>query len=536
MNYLGKTAQVELFGTTSLDELQGLGWMDPKGNVFSAHPYPVHAVWAMENRDILKEFYGIDIVDKSHAVQNLIDNRWIRVTKGGKHYGFEIKDLGDNRILNILGDKLFSELSTDDDLDIIVCGTSNKKCANFSWVEFIFSGERFYDYVQANIETLTRVANNEEGNNFNWYKIALTQEQFYEFYGYSGLSPKDLQENPILLYNMVEHLNYIREYYLNYFVSEIADELGYFPDAVHGVSSELCEQIEDWVEDFSYDDFEQAIPYFRDYLWDNSGIGGPVWAEIAYWADKLWKVGKIPQQPYSHRLMKHISSLVLIVDTIHSLQHNTDIALVDLPEQEFKWLGFALEVVKHIKTPYQASQLSGNRELIEYMRNQDMLQDSPTKGQTDIQIDTFTTILKDCLTEIDEEEAAEKRFKISNLITEETNTGLILAHSLKNIIDSHPYPSIKTKLSYLLKIISKYIVGKDWFRHHLGLFKLYVEIYRNLGLEDTLIKDMLLIIKNQNAMRSFVKDADYFSISSAIYDFLMHTEYSSLMEGFRDIE
>lgn len=55
----------------------------------------------------------------------------------------------------------------------------------------------------------------------NWYKIAITEKEFYDFYGYSSLSEEDLKQNPVLLYEMIEHLNYIREYYLEYLFEQI---------------------------------------------------------------------------------------------------------------------------------------------------------------------------------------------------------------------------------------------------------------------------------------------------------------------------
>jgi len=374
----------------------------------------------------------------------------------------------------------------------------------------------------------------------SWYKKAITQKEFYEFYGYSGLSKEDLQKNPTLFYNMIEHLNYIREYYLQYFLKEIPGELEYARYETIHTNEETLNIIDDLINNFSYDDFEKAALYFANLYWRDELIGGAAWVEISQWADKLWKIGEIPQALYTPNLMQQVLNTVFIIDTIHSLQHNTNMALIDLPENEARWLGVALEVVKHIQTPYQASQLSNNKELMRYLRNQDELRQLPTKSHADIYVNAFEKLIQSCLKENDDYEAVKKLQRINEQILSymDLNAGAYLAQALQKIIDLDPYPSINKRLSSLLKIMVPYIVGRKWFRHNLNIFEDYLNIYQDLYLGEELVGGMLAAIKNQNELKRTFKfeKLDYFTISKGVYNYLLNLEYSWMLEDFTEVE
>jgi hypothetical protein len=211
----------------------------------------------------------------------------------------------------------------------------------------------------------------------NWYKIAITQSEFYDFYGYSSLTEESLKENPVLLYGMIEHLNYIREYYLIYLVDHINSELfhslekAYVKKSTATMTSEERSELEEMRTEirgnFAYDrytniDFDSAIKIFRDYQWVEA-YGGEAWAKISEWTQKLWEVGEIPQEKFSQSLFNKMQRLTMVIDTIHSLEHNTNKVLVELPESEREWMQIALEIVKSSQSDFHLLPLLENKKL-----------------------------------------------------------------------------------------------------------------------------------------------------------------------------
>jgi len=63
----------------------------------------------------------------------------------------------------------------------------------------------------------------------------------------------------------------------------------------------------------------------------------------------------------------------MILDTIHSIEHNTSMVLRDLPKGEKKWLYLALEVVKNAKNPYDLINMSKDRNLSNYLNQKRMI-------------------------------------------------------------------------------------------------------------------------------------------------------------------
>jgi len=188
------------------------------------------------------------------------------------------------------------------------------------------------------------------------------------------MSDEDLRQNPVLLYNMIEHLNYIRSYYLNHLTKEISHELAHAAEEIkwdqfpeHSLRMEAMDDISNVVNRFylwglNTTDFIKARHYFGDYKW--SGFyGGARWEEITEWTQKLWAAGEIPQQRYNEELFVKIADVVFIIDTIHSLQHNRNLILEDLPHGEREWLDVALEIVKHSKSSWHIMDKMSDMEL-----------------------------------------------------------------------------------------------------------------------------------------------------------------------------
>jgi len=285
-----------------------------------------------------------------------------------------------------------------------------------------------------------------------WYKMAITQQQFYSFYAYSVLSGEDLRQNPILLYGIIEHLNYIRDYYLRFLLKAIVGELGYAvikdscnhdnwaftytaDDALgDGIAqepffSQYYEPIQLWdipswrdkywnhnyyeddilgcedkfkeiyerdiklkngircfklkdeyinfiekIEKLEYpnllkdSDYNTIKSLFNDLWWDHD-FGGNLWANITEWTQRLQKNGPLPQNKYSQNLFNKIQKLIMTIDTIHSLEHNTNKVLTELPGGEHKWMQKALDIVgkEDIK---EIARLSKDMSIIKFFKSE----------------------------------------------------------------------------------------------------------------------------------------------------------------------
>lgn len=261
----------------------------------------------------------------------------------------------------------------------------------------------------------------------NWYKTALKQSEFYEFYAYQGLSDETFKDNPVILYEFIEKLKDMRIYYLDHLFDEIADELqhsftrgtmtikeardskffhvGVEPevnkkdyyigtdkglpvydtwaydmavqrDTVITMRDEYKNEIMEIVKKMRAGQIDvgiinRAIYFFDNLPWDPV-FGGPSWAEVTKWTGELYQIGPIEQEPYSDWLINRIRKLVMIIDTIHSLRHNTGIALRDLPGLESFWLSKALDLVKNIEDVVGLAYLSRNPKLVEVYKRQEI--------------------------------------------------------------------------------------------------------------------------------------------------------------------
>jgi len=214
----------------------------------------------------------------------------------------------------------------------------------------------------------------------NWYKIAITKKEFYEFYALQGLDNKTLQDNPDFLYDLIERTNYIQAYYCRYLMSGIASELDHGrtiePLRDNGAifySDQVARKLRDLLENFDSTNMmenQKSIPhlnrfldlaqrYFLEASFDPY-YGGKPWAEIAQWTKKLLNYKSIS---YGSLNFDNLRKFVMVIDVIHSLEHNTSLALNKLPNKEYFWLSAALEVVKNVKNPVLLADLSNNNKL-----------------------------------------------------------------------------------------------------------------------------------------------------------------------------
>ena len=117
------------------------------------------------------------------------------------------------------------------------------------------------------------------------------------------------------------------------------------------------------ITSFTPNDFKQTAELFTELPWDGD-YGGELWAVITDWTLELHKIGSIEQAPYSFARIKKAQKLAMIIDTIHSLEHNTASVLRDLPNGEHKWLERGLDYVAYVTEPSEVAKESGNRDLI----------------------------------------------------------------------------------------------------------------------------------------------------------------------------
>ena len=237
----------------------------------------------------------------------------------------------------------------------------------------------------------------------NWYKIALTKNEFYDFYALQGLPNETLKERPDMLFTLVEALNNIRAYYLDFLFKEIGDELGHFihysgaptfktVNAIDGSKKAGEELRERCNHEQCNVNSQEVMSYYNNFSWSNPNYGGPVWGTITEWTFKLYNVGPITQNVYNDVTIAHIRKLAMIIDTIHSLEHNTASVLRDLPNDEYIWMSQALEVVKQMEHPATLTGLSGNIELSKTYRREISPFNHPTVDQTDSVIQALDNI------------------------------------------------------------------------------------------------------------------------------------------------
>ena len=237
-----------------------------------------------------------------------------------------------------------------------------------------------------------------------WYKIAITQNEFYDFYALQSLPDNALRDNPTVLFRLIEQVNHIRGYYLDFLVPRISRELYHSIDVAyesldvdvedawnylaenyveydeehdeeHGDSDTYSEVILDNAHYSEVNDVcdkimngkfgemgPKVIRLFTELPWSDQ-YGGYLWAEITKWTYRLYMTPQVEPRPYSEALMSHIKKSVMLIDTINSLEHNNALALNQLPNNEEDWLYWALEIVKHSPHGALLARMAGDDEL-----------------------------------------------------------------------------------------------------------------------------------------------------------------------------
>ena len=221
----------------------------------------------------------------------------------------------------------------------------------------------------------------------NWYKAALTQKEFYEFYAIQGLQNETLKDHPEVWFRLIESINNIRVYYLSFLMKDGASELDHFAYANKDNNIQEGHDIFNIIDVLStklkscFDNPDQCnwtgtekqmiMSIFYDYKWSKP-YGGKAWGDIFKWMWKLYEAGPIEQIPYNEALLYKVRGLVVAIDTIHSLEHNTGAALRDLPEGEHVWMPYALDRAWQVEHPVVLSDLAQNHEISELYRREEL--------------------------------------------------------------------------------------------------------------------------------------------------------------------
>ena len=130
----------------------GLAWLDPYGTVYDAGTMQsTHADWVNDCIDFLNDKYNYSFqrqFDWSSSMKNvysLMDKGWARV-HGAKN--FEIKSLNNDSMLKKIAEELESLYGFSNNTKIVIEGTEDKRVSQFTWSDYIQSGENFVDFVR----------------------------------------------------------------------------------------------------------------------------------------------------------------------------------------------------------------------------------------------------------------------------------------------------------------------------------------------------------------------------------------------------
>lgn len=228
----------------------------------------------------------------------------------------------------------------------------------------------------------------------NWYKIAFVKKamnykELFNFYALQGLDDHTLQNNPTMLFSLIDVVRELRLYYLRHLLNEISSELQYAKAAVisfgdrysyKGMTTEelvsYLVSIQDILKkDSSLNSVDRSIQsdviqIFFEPIWVRGGFGGSLWGEISRWTFELLNIGEISQQVFNSSLIAQLRKAVYIIDVINSLEHNSGLVLNSMPQGEYRWLRDALDVVFDSPNPVYLSDLAGNTELSEVYRRE----------------------------------------------------------------------------------------------------------------------------------------------------------------------
>ena len=136
-------------------------------------------------------------------------------------------------------------------------------------------------------------------------------------------------------------------------------------------------------------DFQNAINIFIDGDWSES-YGGHKWAIITEWTQKLYFSPEINLYQSVEIKIKQAKNVAFLLDTINSLEHNSNQVLVDLPHNEGRWMNPILDIVKHMKTPDALSYFTKNPKIMNVAVREAIFKQIPLQDK----ISHMTQILK----------------------------------------------------------------------------------------------------------------------------------------------
>lgn len=251
----------------------------------------------------------------------------------------------------------------------------------------------------------------------NWYKKALEKQDFYNFYALSSLSDEELASFPVFFQQLIDVLKSLRNEYFNFFVDDIAEELEHALDLnwklpgifnIESLSPDVLSyfKFKNEQDEFYYSKFgnvalenlvlrqevrdeiinvvqnlenknnlkenlEAAIFWFKKLPW-GFYFGGSNWVLITEKVLALYKLPELKsleEDEDKWRVIRHnlsfLRELVVLIDTLNSIAHNSNIALSDIGKIR-GWFLFALEAKKHAKHPASLALLAKNYGLLKY--------------------------------------------------------------------------------------------------------------------------------------------------------------------------
>jgi len=367
----------------------------------------------------------------------------------------------------------------------------------------------------------------------HWYKMAISQEDFYKFYAYSGLTEEDLKENPVLLFEMIEHLNYIRNYYLEYLAEEISKELGnYCMSSIGNIPEEETEfeEFDVFLDNYELMSFSEKLikahHYFKDYRW-SIPFGGKPWAKITEWTKKLNDIGEIPQQKYSPMLFSKIYKLIMIIDTIHSLEHNTSLVLRDLPEEEHKWLRLALEIARASTSIRDLATLSKDRGLLNHLYRRGFPGEDRSENLEDIYINSLQNFFESYLKEEDPNIAEEivRRLRIIAVSSQDSS----FEYFLKALYSFVRQNNNVKMIDIMEAILETHISYRKTIREQFSSFYLLFKAFDGMGMADRFVKHLLYYAKKYYSHGHSNKEIYY---NPEILDYIRQEGYGELLNNF----
>jgi hypothetical protein len=212
--------------------------------------------------------------------------------------------------------------------------------------------------------------------------------------------------------------------------------------------------------------------------------GGKSWGQITKWTKELYDIGKIPQEKYSPGLFNLIYKLVMAIDTIHSLEHNTDSLLIELPEKEKVWMRMALEIVKNSKNFYDVAKLSKDINIIQYFFVDKMLnQNKEGKTIDEIYIDNITEFLNNFINIENNQEYNRLLGQLRNFLrtTNKKYINYFFEAALNFDLDKKTYQYSNFEiLFHSLISIDVISAWTSYFLKDINFFKKCIEIYKKI--------------------------------------------------------